>query len=341
MVTRALIGVVTLGIAAITLILLLSAVYVSTGSDIEKDFTSYLQVYGKEYSAAESSLRFRIYTESAAYVKWHNSQRNSFKLALNSFADLTNTEFTHMLGYSPDSTPIPLSIPFNSTAFLPNEVNWRDIGAVGPVRDQRNCGACYAFAAVGLVEAAEYLRTGVLRGLSTQELVDCSVLTGNRGCKGGKITSALRYIERNGITLESTYPYVHYEHQDCLSLPNSPKIHISSHISVPKADQLQLKAAVSVQPVAVAIQADQPFFRLYSQGVIDRACGSHLNHAVLLVGYGTTPEGIDYWLVRNSWGTSWGEAGYVKILREDEGKDEGACGITLDASYVTTSPARN
>lgn len=340
MVTRVQIGVAAVGIGLIALVMLWTAINEKTGRDTEKDFQSYLQIYEKNYSATEYNLRFRIYTESADYVKWHNSQGKSYQLALNSFADLTDTEFAHMLGYYPDSSP-RLSSSFSPTDPLPVQVDWRELGAVGPVRDQRNCGACYAFAAVGAVEAAEYLRTGILKKLSTQELVDCSVLTGNRGCNGGKITSALRYIERNGITLESTYPYVHYEHQDCLSLSNSPKTHISSHISVPKADQLQLKAAVALQPVAVAIQADQPFFRLYSQGVIDRACGSQLNHAVLLVGYGSTSEGIDYWLVRNSWGTSWGEAGYVKILREDEAKDEGACGITLDASYVTTSPARN
>ena len=340
MVTRVQIGVTAVGIGAIALVLLLAGINEKTGSNTEKAFESYLQMYEKNYSAAEYSRRFRIYTESAAYVNWHNSQGKSFKLALNSFADLSDTEFADMLGYYPDSSP-RLSASFSPTDLLPMQVDWREIGAVGPVRDQRNCGACYAFAAVGAVEAAEYLRTGVLKMLSTQELVDCSVLTGNRGCNGGKITSALRYIERNGITLESTYPYVHYEHQNCLSLSNSPKTHISSHTSVPKADQLQLKAAVALQPLAVAIQADQPFFRLYSQGVIDRACGSQLNHAVLLVGYGTSPEGIDYWLVRNSWGTTWGEAGYVKILREDEAKDAGACGITLDASYATTSPARN
>jgi len=334
MAKRAQVGFLAVTIFAVLSLLLWVQSNEKTVRDFDTEFRRYVKAHGKSYSDTEYSQRFRLYRESAAYVETSNAQFHPFQLALNSFADLSDSEFSHLLGYRSSSTPDFPAFPLNTTS-LPVGVDWREAGAVGPVRDQGNCGACYAFAAAGAVEGAEYLETGVLNTLSIQELVDCSVLTGNRGCKGGKITSAFRYIERFGLTIESIYPYVHYEHQDCLSLPTSPKVHISSHLSIPQFDQLQLKAAVALQPVAAAIQADQPFFRLYSQGVLDRSCGSHLNHAVLIVGYGTTPEGTDYWLVRNSWGPRWGEAGYVKILREDSARDAGACGVTLDASYVS------
>lgn len=312
--------------------------FLSQRTPVHSEFQAYLQVYNKQYSESELTYRLGIYTHNARYIQDYNARYSHSKLAINAFADLTDYEFSRYLSdYSLSNSEDFREVLALNTTELPLEMDWRDLGAVSPVRDQRYCGACYAFAAAAAVESAEYLKTGVMKVVSTQELVDCSVVNGNHGCSGGKITSALKYIETHGVTVESEYPYVHYEHQECYSQPNQSKVRITGYTTVPKNNQLQLKAAVAQQPVAVAIQADEASFRFYSQGVVMRPCGNRLNHAVLVVGYGTTEEGVDYWIAKNSWGRHWGEEGFVRIYREDLAEDEGVCGIAQDASYVTTS----
>jgi len=165
-----------------------------------------------------------------------------------------------------------------------------------------------------------------LTSISEQQLVDCSRKQGNQGCNGGLMDYGFQYIITNkGITTEAAYPYTATGPNTCKKATSASTI--SSFKDVPAGDETSLLAAVAKQPVSIAIEADQSAFQLYSGGVFTAACGTNLDHGVLAVGYGTD-AGKDYWIVKNSWGASWGEAGYIRLVR---GKNQ--CGLANAASY--------
>lgn len=169
--------------------------------------------------------------------------------------------------------------------------------------------------------------------LSEQELVDCDVTSGNQGCNGGYMYKAFEFIKRTGLTTEIEYPY-----QGAESACNEQKekyqfVSISGYEKVPVNDEKSLKAAVANQPVSVAIDAEGNNFQFYSGGIFSGNCGNQLNHGVAIVGYGETSNQA-YWLVKNSWGTDWGESGYIRMKRDSTDK-QGTCGIAMMASYPT------
>jgi len=213
-------------------------------------------------------------------------------------------------------------------------MDWRKKGAVTPVKDQGQCGSCWAFSTTGSTEGAHQIATGKLVGLSEQQLVDCSSAQGNQGCNGGLMDQAFQYIISNpGIASEEAYPYTAQD-GTCNTAAKSVTM-ITGYTDVTSGDEGALMKAVNVGPVSVAIEADQSCFQFYSGGVLnDPTCGTQLDHGVLAVGYGTL-SGQDYWIVKNSWGTSWGvESGYVFIAK---GIDE--CGIATENSYPTGASA--
>merc|ERR1712072_581510 len=168
------------------------------------------------------------------------------------------------------------------------------------------------------------------------DLVQCDH-GGDHGCHGGLMDNAFKFVEKNGISLEADYPYTSGSGVtgSCKSrLENRPAVTIKSYIDVPSRDENALKAAASKQPVAVAIEADRSAFQLYRGGILDNpGCGQRLDHGVLLVGYGTG-SGKDYWKVKNSWGSTWGEQGYIRMVR-----NKNQCGIAQMASYPTGAKA--
>merc|ERR1719192_292648 len=218
-------------------------------------------------------------------------------------------------------------------AKLNKTVNWIEKGYVTHVKDQGEyCGSCWAFSATGSIEGAHFKSTGKLVSLSEQNLMDCSKV--NNGCDGGFPVDAFKYvIAVGGIDTEASYPYNANATTDKTCKFNFSDVGatISSFKRIPANSEMDLqKASATVGPISVGIDAKLPTFHLYKSGVYyDRNCSStHLGHAVLVVGYGTQGN-EDYWLVKNSWGVTWGENGYIKMARNKNN----ACGIASDASY--------
>uniref|UniRef100_A0A2R5LIH6 Putative cathepsin l-like cysteine proteinase b n=1 Tax=Ornithodoros turicata TaxID=34597 RepID=A0A2R5LIH6_9ACAR len=299
--------------------------------------------HGKEYeSKTEEHFRKKIFMENSHKVARHNAKfaRNevSYKLAMNEFGDLLHHEFVSTrngfkrnyreFGNSGSTFLEPANV--NDT-HLPHTVDWRKEGAVTPVKNQGQCGSCWAFSTTGSLEGQHFRKTNVLVSLSEQNLVDCSKSFGNNGCNGGLMDNAFRYIKENGgIDTEKSYPYNGTE-GTCEFRKSRVGATDSGFVDIESGSELKLKRAVAtVGPVSVAIDASHESFQFYSEGVYDEPdCDSEeLDHGVLVVGYGTL-DGIPYWLVKNSWGTTWGDEGYVYMKRNDDNM----CGIATQASY--------
>lgn len=297
-------------------------------------FTAFMKQYGKKYSHDEFASRFSTFKANMEVIRLHNTQANaSYTMGVNEFADLTFDEFkAKYFGYTHRKNEFLRSKNYHqvSEEAVATSIDWRSKNAVTGVKNQGMCGSCWAFSTTGSVEGAWVLQGGhPIVSLSEQQLVDCAQAEGNQGCNGGLMDYGFQYIiDNQGLCTESSYAYTG---KDGTCKKTCEKVvTISGFKDIPAGDEGSLLNAVgSVGPVSVAIEADQQGFQFYSGGVFDGACGTQLDHGVLAVGYGTA-SGKDYWIVKNSWGASWGEAGYIRMIR---GKNQ--CGITASASYPT------
>lgn len=307
---------------------------------IKEEWETWKLAYGKKYNMDED-FRMKVWIENKAKVEEHNQKaikgEKSYQLSMNEWSDLLHHEFVaQMRGYN-DQSPRSEELhggsylPPAHLDYLPESVDWRKHGAVTAIRNQGRCGSCWSFSAAGALEAMHHRKTGVLTTLSEQNLIDCSSEFGNKGCNGGTMKGAFQYIKANGgIDTDKSYPY-EARVGTCRYNPQYRGATDEGFMAIKAGDEYALKTAVATQgPCSVAIDDSHESFKQYSHGIYrEEECSQdRLNHGVLVIGYGVE-DGSAYWLVKNSWGISWGMEGYFKLARDENNM----CGVASQASY--------
>jgi len=293
-------------------------------------FVQYMHQHGKSYNHVEFQNRFNNFKANTDFINSHKS--DSFTVAMNQFGDLSNVEFKAMFnGLKVPSGYVHKAIASPQMS-LPDSWDWRQQGAVSGVKDQGQCGSCWAFSTTGSVEGCHFLSQKSLVGLSEQNLVDCSGSYGNEGCNGGLMTQAMDYIIANkGIDTEKSYPYTARDGTCRFNAANVGSTE-TAYTNVVSGSESDLQAKVYAGPTSVAIDASHSSFQFYSSGVYNEpSCSpSQLDHGVLAVGWGTSGS-TAYWIVKNSWGTSWGQQGYIWMTRNKSNQ----CGIATMSTLPT------
>lgn len=311
-----------------------NSLYSNVLSTSDMEFLKYVSKFGKSYGTKEEfEFRADVFKNTLSAIMSENSKNdNTFRLAVNKFADWTPAEYKRILSYKPiRGAKAPVETDF--VAAIPDSVDWRTEGKVNPVKDQGQCGSCWAFSAIGAIESRSAIKTGTLVSLSEQQLVDCAGGEyGNMGCDGGDMGTAIQYSHDFGNELESTYPYKAVD-QTCQYDKKNVVVTPAGNQQVATNNAVALKTAIAEGPVSVAIEADTFVFQFYSGGVLNsKACGTNLDHGVVAVGYGVDANKKPYYIVRNSWGASWGLSGYIHIGIVD---GAGICGIQMEPVYPT------
>ncbi|CAO1422879.1 unnamed protein product [Diamesa tonsa] len=301
----------------------------------------YKNQHKKQYRANhEDILRMNKFMQNVNYINKHNklhkAGNETYELGINKYTDLMDTERLHLTGFvmEPNNSRVEFfesEVVFTATA-APASLNWVEKGYVTGVKDQGICGSCYAFSSLGSLEGQIKKKTGKLIELSEQNVVDCSKKYGNNGCNGGNMGLCYNYIRDNGgIALSKDYRYEGKDTGSCrykASMSSGSKVQGYKQVST--NENILKQTLATVGPISVGLNASPKSFNFYKSGVYnDRSCTkSVLNHGVVLVGYGTDRVAGDYWIIKNSWSTSWGENGYMRIARNRE-----MCGINQYATY--------
>jgi len=344
--------------AVAALVLMFAVISVARGIDPDNDFTdanwqAFKARFGKQYSSlSEENSRRAMREMNMRTIKEHNDAANqgqhTFTLGENEFSDWTPAEYRKMLGYKPSSVktttrrrrqasqpPMPVYSNTVSLSTLPTTVNWTTAGWVGPVMNQGQCGSCWSYSSAGAIEAQYMNYTNTWVQLSEQNLIDCSSAKGNMGCNGGNIDDAFWYVQTNGIESLAAYPDVSnitgVSNSTCMFNPSQSVTSVVSWRNVLSGSEDALQQAVALAgPVSAAIDASLLSFQYYRSGVYaPTGCNPDtLDHAILVVGYGVS-NGLPYWLIQNSWGTSWGINGYMMMARDSNNM----CGIASAASF--------
>jgi len=278
----------------------------------------------------EHNQRFEIFKSNMDTAREFNANNDgtyTFKMGVTIFADKTSDEFADWLKATSGTKPAKST---NGAIYVPkgepeDKVDWVSKGAVTPIKNQGQCGSCWAFSTTGGIEGQNFLKHDTLSSFSEQELVDCSSAEGNLGCNGGLMDDGFKYVEEYGLCYESAYPYTGTT-DSCKKSSCTERVKVTSYTDITQGSTSDLMSACSeVGPISIAVDANT-MWQLYSSGVFNHYCNkSKLDHGVLLVGYSTG----EYWKVKNSWGESWGESGYIRL----KGTDENTCGLANSASY--------
>ena len=299
---------------------------------VEQKFVEHVAEYGFSYGTdAEYAFRLDQFAKTDAKLQEINSKpENLYVVEHNKFSTMTKEEFKRHLGRKPAVEHD--SVTELSTTNLSASVDWRAKGAVNAVQDQGQCGSCWAFSSTAAMEGEHFIKTGELLKLAEQQFVDC--VKKDAGCNGGLEAHAFAYAKTNPQELETSYPYTARTGRSCKATADKEIVKATSYTAVPKRSDKQLKAAIDAQPTCVAVEADTDF-QYYKSGIMNAPnCGTNLDHAVTAVGYGADDQGNEYYIVRNSWGPSWGEEGYIRMAAGQNGA--GTCGILLDSTRPTT-----
>jgi len=309
--------------------------------EVKTMFEQFKLDYSKTYATpVEEAHRMAIFADHVRRINEHNVKyaagQSTFEVGVNAFCDLTTEEFLGFYtGAKRSAQPSPNATRFlapSNLGALPDDVDWRTKGYVTAVKDQAQCGSCWAFSATGSLEGQHFKKTNTLVSLSEQNLVDCSTAQGNQGCNGGWMDQAFDYIKANkGIDKEASYPY---EARDGKCRYNAANVGATctGYTDIGQYNEAELQTAVAtVGPISVAIDASNWSFQVYKQGIYSESgCNQdNLDHGVLAAGYGKTSTGELYWLVKNSWGLTWGNKGYMQMARNKGNM----CGIASAASY--------
>jgi len=299
----------------------------------DEAWESFKLQFPKAYNnGAEEVERKQIFSANFARIIETNSQDLGYKFGVNQFADLTIAEFekNYIGKVLPPSAKEGLTYlgRHEEVSELADSMDWTTLGAVTPVKDQGQCGSCWSFSSTGAMEGANQIATGRLVSLSEQQLVSCDTADGNEGCGGGWPYLSFTYVSNNGACAESSYPYAGTDAscaQSSCSLALAPGA-VTGYMDVGQTSSALMSALMS-QPVSITVNAAQGSgFQLYTSGVLTGQCTGDIDHAVLAVGYGTL-NGTPYWRVKNSWGTTWGDAGYLNLQRDPADCEYGAFSV--------------
>ena len=269
-------------------------------------------------TTAEFEARQAIFAERHDQIALENANpENTFTLGHNKFSTWTNSELDRIRGFRSTGRQ-----PTTLENGIPNadSVDWVTAGCVTPVKDQGSCGSCWSFSTTGSMEGAHCTAGNTLVSLSESQLVDCDTADGNAGCNGGDMYTAMVWTEKNALDTEASYPYVAKD-QACTESSHTGVVSCTTPVNITPGSSSALMASIEISPTAIAIEADKMVFQFYTSGVLNSTkCGTNLDHGVLAVGYGTDSAGQAYYLVKNSWNTSWGDQGYIKIANNGDGE---------------------